>query len=169
VNDPATWLVAHGADLADQELFDVSELLKQMLVFEKNERICVAQVLKSNYIMNYHKTITNKDIRAFQRKVLNLDALKAKFSFNRKPHMDRHVSELIREVASKLPSNLHVEEPAYPLSPFLESLPTFMFFSWHCPFIQHQVQPNTQDLAPLIRDYKSFLKDELGLSHYDDP
>lgn len=83
--------------------------------------------------------------------------------------MDPHVTELIREVASKLPSNLHVEEPAYPLSPFLESLPTFMFFSWHCPLIEHRVANDTADLAPLIRDYHGFLTNELKLVQYNEP
>jgi serine/threonine protein kinase len=75
VADPSAWLVAHGADLAEEELIDASDLLKQMLAFEKKERISVAQVLKSKYVSNHHKAITKQDIRAFQRKVLNLEAL----------------------------------------------------------------------------------------------
>lgn len=58
VDDPASWLVTNGADLSDQELKDASDLLKEMLVFEKKDRISVAQVLKSNYVTNYHKAIT---------------------------------------------------------------------------------------------------------------
>lgn len=70
IEDPAKFLVEHGAVLEPKELHDMSYLLKHMLAFEKEQRYSIFDVVDSDYLNNHHKQVKAKDIRAFMRQKL---------------------------------------------------------------------------------------------------
>ena len=61
MKDPSKFFEKHGIQFSSpQELEDICNIIKQMLQYDKADRIKVSDILNTSYVKNYHGDVTQE-------------------------------------------------------------------------------------------------------------